>query len=53
MMVYLDWASTARPDEACIEEAQRLGREAFANPSSQHAAGRLARMREELMGARG
>jgi cysteine desulfurase len=42
-MVYLDWAATAPPDEECMQEALRVGREVFANPSSQHAAGRLAR----------
>lgn len=42
-MVYLDWASTAPPDDECMAEALRQNRDAFANPSSQHAAGRLAR----------
>jgi cysteine desulfurase len=42
-MVYLDWASTARPDEACMAEALRRGQEAFGNPSSLHAAGKKAR----------
>jgi cysteine desulfurase len=50
-MVYLDWASTARPDEPTMAEAFRLGIEAFANPSSAHAAGKQAR--ELLEASRG
>ena len=39
-MIYLDCASTTRPDPSAIEAMARVG---FGNPSSLHAAGRAAR----------
>lgn len=49
-MVYLDNAATTRQSNASIAEFLRVSKEAFANPSSIHEAGRLAE--EELAGAR-
>ena len=57
-MIYLDHAATTplRPAVAAVMEA--AGREGFANPSSQHAAGRRARQiledaRERILAAIG
>ena len=49
-MVYLDNAATTKQSKASIAEFLRVSKEAFANPSSIHEAGRLAE--EELAGAR-
>ena len=38
-MIYLDWAATAIPDRTVINEAMERWLEAYANPSSEHAAG--------------
>ena len=53
-MVYLDNAATTRQSKASIAEFLRVSKEAFANPSSIHEAGRLAekelsRAREYIM----
>ena len=49
-MVYLDNAATTKQSKASIAEFLRVSKEAFANPSSIHEAGRLAE--EELSRAR-
>jgi cysteine desulfurase len=40
--VYLDWAASAPPEEAAIQEAAEVSLRCFANPSSPHAAGKEA-----------
>jgi cysteine desulfurase len=42
-MIYLDWAATAVPDTSIINQAAEVWNEAYANPSSEHAAGKKAR----------
>lgn len=42
-LVYLDWNATTPPHPEVIEAMQRAARDAWANPSSVHAAGRRAR----------
>lgn len=49
-MVYLDNAATSKQSEASIAEFLRVSKDAFANPSSIHEAGRLAEI--ELSKAR-
>ena len=49
-MVYLDNAATTKQSKASIAEFLRVSKEAFANPSSIHEAGRLAE--KELSRAR-
>jgi cysteine desulfurase len=50
-MIYLDWAASAPPEPAALDEAQDISLRLFANPSSLHAAGRQAG--EKLAEARG
>ncbi len=50
--VYLDWNATAPPLPEALEAALRAGRAAWANPSSVHADGRLARRHVEDARAR-
>ena len=45
--LYFDWAATALPDETIIREAADTAISYYANPSSQHKAGRLAREKLE------
>ena len=40
--IYLDWAATALPDPDIQEQAQRIAREFYANPSALHGPGREA-----------
>ncbi len=52
-MIYLDWAASAPPDAHAIDEAREVSARLYANPSSQHAAGReaaerLARARADI-----
>jgi cysteine desulfurase len=42
---YFDWAATAIPDGAILEESDQLALECFGNPSSTHRFGKLARSR--------
>jgi cysteine desulfurase len=49
--VYLDWAASAPPEEAAIQEAAEVSLHCFANPSSPHSAGKEAA--ERLESARG
>ena len=49
-MIYLDWAASAPPDAAALDEARDVAADLYANPSSPHAAGRRAA--ERLAGAR-
>ncbi|MDI3297750.1 MAG: cysteine desulfurase family protein [Bacillota bacterium] len=46
-MIYLDWAATTPIREEVLEAMVAFEREAWANPSSTHAAGRQARSRLE------
>lgn len=41
-MIYLDWAASAPPEPAALDEARDVSLRLFANPSSPHAAGREA-----------
>ncbi len=41
-MIYLDWAASAPPEPAALDEARDVSQRLFANPSSPHAAGRHA-----------
>jgi cysteine desulfurase len=41
-MTYLDWAASAPPDPAAVDEAREVSLRFFANPSSPHAAGKEA-----------
>jgi cysteine desulfurase len=50
MMTYLDWAASAPPEPAAVDEAREISLKLFANPSSPHAAGRRAE--EKLVEAR-
>jgi len=50
-MIYLDWAASAPPEPAAMDEARDISLRLFANPSSPHAAGRQAE--EKLAQARG
>jgi cysteine desulfurase len=49
-MIYLDWAASAPPEPAALDEARDVSLRYFANPSSPHAAGRRAE--EKLLEAR-
>jgi cysteine desulfurase len=49
-MTYLDWAASAPPEPAALDEARDVSLRLYANPSSPHAAGRLAE--EKLAEAR-
>ena len=49
-LIYLDWAASAPPEPAVLEEAREVSLRYYANPSSPHAAGRLAE--ERLLEAR-
>jgi cysteine desulfurase len=49
-MTYLDWAASAPPEPAVVDEARDISLKLFANPSSPHAAGRRAE--EKLVEAR-
>jgi len=49
-MIYLDWAASAPPEPAVLDEARDVSLRYFANPSSPHAAGRRAE--EKLLEAR-
>jgi cysteine desulfurase len=49
-LIYLDWAASAPPEPAALEEARDVSQRWFANPSSPHAAGRGAE--EKLREAR-
>ncbi|MGA2615542.1 MAG: cysteine desulfurase family protein [Spirochaetia bacterium] len=49
--VYLDWAASAPPEEAAIQEAAEVSLSCFGNPSSPHSAGKEAA--ERLEDARG
>ena len=49
-LIYLDWAASAPPEPAALEEAKEVSLRYFANPSSPHAAGRRAE--EKLLEAR-
>lgn len=42
-MIYLDNAATTRPNISALEDAIRIVHENFANPSSEHQAGQVAR----------
>ncbi len=42
-MIYLDWAATAVPDMHIIDQAADVFKETYANPSSEHGAGKKAR----------
>lgn len=50
--VYLDWAASAPPDPAALQEAAEVSRTIFGNPSSPHAMGREAAERLEAVRAR-
>ena len=57
-MIYLDWAASAPPEPAAMDEARDVSLRLFANPSSPHAAGRqaeekLAEARDRLAGLLG
>jgi cysteine desulfurase len=41
-MIYLDWAASAPPEPAALDEARDISLRLYANPSSPHAAGREA-----------
>ncbi|MFP4562152.1 MAG: cysteine desulfurase family protein [Spirochaetia bacterium] len=43
-MIYLDWAATAVPDSALMDELVSIETELYGNPSSLHAEGKRARM---------
>jgi cysteine desulfurase len=45
--VYLDWAASAPPEQAAIQEAAEVSLQLFGNPSSPHAAGKEAAQRLE------
>jgi len=49
-LIYLDWAASAPPEPAALEEAREVSLRYFANPSSPHLAGRRAE--EKLVEAR-
>lgn len=49
-MIYLDWAASAPPEPAALDEARDVSLRYFANPSSPHAAGRRAE--QKLLEAR-
>ena len=50
--VYLDWAASAPPEQAAIQEAAEVSLQCFGNPSSPHAAGKEAAERLENARAR-
>ena len=51
-MIYLDWAASAPPEPEALDEARDVSLRFFANPSSQHAAGKEAEAKLEEMRAR-
>ncbi len=50
--MYLDWAASAPPEQAAVQEAADVSRSCFGNPSSPHAAGKEAAERLEEARAR-
>ena len=51
-MIYLDWAASAPPGTAALDEAHAVALRWFANPSAPHAAGREAGDRLETARSR-
>ncbi len=50
--MYLDWAASAPPEQAAVQEAAEVSLRCFGNPSSPHAAGKEAARRLEDARAR-